>query len=118
MGQSMGEQATEPSCRTQKMHKDLRSGQLMGHLGRAGHTAIECPSESPRSMVGPGEWGCSCRSVFPLEHKPYKVKALSTELICPQAPAEQIHELPKEGELQNPRRKKVPEAEAPRCTCL
>lgn len=71
MGQSTGEQATEPSCRTQKTHKALRSGQLTEH---SGHTATECPPEPPRlverSVVGADKSLSSRQNTSPTRPRP------------------------------------------------
>lgn len=71
MGQSTGEQATEPSCRTQKTHEALRSGQLTEH---SGSTATECPPEPPRlverSVVGADKSLSSRQNTSPTRPRP------------------------------------------------
>lgn len=117
MGQSTGEQATEPSCRTQKTHKALCSGQLMGHSGRTGHTAPEGPSDHQGPWWGQGRGLVHSESVFLLERKTRNAKdrALATELICQQVPVEQIHTCPSKISTKTPRgrrsqKPKLPEA--------
>lgn len=114
MVQSTGEQATEPSCRTQKTHKALVLG-ADGTLRKGGSHSHRVPVRTTKVRGGGSLTRSeSVLSVFPLEHKPHKAKGLvsSVEFICQQAPAEQTHEPPRRGENQNPRRN-GPDAKLP-----